>query len=164
MLIIIYNLQGTLTFKGFATGDAFDSSNRLKAVSGTIGTRINVTGTLGDTDTKEYMLAGGLGGGIGSILYQEAGNDTLTFYSYNHKGDVHSLIDENENIVALYEYDAFGNILTEAIDDASTNSFTFSTREFSELSDLGHWYAREYDPFVGRRICLTLFHPSENFT
>lgn len=103
-----------------------------------------------DTDTKEYMLAGGLGGGIGSIVYQEAGDDTLTFYSYNHKGDVHSLIDENENIAALYEYDAFGNILTSAIDDNSTNSFSFSTREFSELSGLGHWPVREYDQFIGR--------------
>ena len=55
------------------------------------------------SDTKEYMLAGGLGGGIGSIVYQEADDDTLTFCSYNHKGDVQALVDEDENIVALYE-------------------------------------------------------------
>ena len=83
---------------------------------------------LDDTDTKEYMLAGGLGGGIGSIVYQEASDDTLTFYSYNHKGDVHALLDESENIAALYEYDAFGNILTEAIDDDIENTFTITIR------------------------------------
>lgn len=300
-----YNtLQGTLTFKGFGAGDVFDASNRLKEVSGTIGTRINVTGTIddvggadavwvtpnddelkkvqadvtdglwvargvevqdsndneilaagkdnagntatdfsdsvvldanvsitysydnkgnlieradgsdtvyfeyyqigllkqvrnadgdsenyyydalgrrymiityadsgssydtrtfvfsgasvireledADTTTMEYLKAGGLGGGIGSVVYSEASDDTITFYTYNHRGDVAALIDDSEDIVALYDYDAWGNLLTDATD--VSNYFTFSTREFGELSGLGHWSAREYDPFAGRWI------------
>lgn len=106
----------------------------------------------GDTVDYEYMLAGGLGGGIGSIVYQEASDDTLTYYTYNHRGDVSALADENENVVGFYGYDAFGNLLTDAIDAGTDNFFNFSTREFSDLSGLGHWYAREYDPFTGRWI------------
>jgi RHS repeat-associated protein len=74
----------------------------------------------------------------------------LTFYSYNHKGDVQALLSESEDILVLYEYDAFGNLLTDASD--VSNEFTFSTREFSEISGLGHWPVREYDPFIGRWI------------
>jgi RHS repeat-associated protein len=102
-----------------------------------------------DTVTYENFSASGLGGGIGSIVYQEVGDDTITFYTYNHKGDVFVLIDENEDIAALYEYDAFGNVLTE-VDNGTDNNFTFSTREFSEVSGLGHWPVREYDSFAGR--------------
>jgi len=102
----------------------------------------------GATTNIEYGIAGGFGGGIGAIAYQEASNDTITFYSYNHKGDVAALLGENESVVALYEYDAFGNVLTDATD--VSNNFTFSTREFSEVSGLGHWPMREYDAFAGR--------------
>jgi hypothetical protein len=103
-----------------------------------------------DTVTYENFTAGGLGGGIGSIAYREAGDDTITFYSYNHKGDVFALVDENENIVVLYYYDAWGNVMAEAVDDGTGNEFKFSTREFSDVSGLGHWPVREYDAFAGR--------------
>jgi RHS repeat-associated protein len=102
------------------------------------------------TVEMEYGLAGGLGGGIGAIAYSETSNDTITFYSYNHKGDVYALIDENENMSALYDYDAWGNKLTEAVYSDVDNKFNFSTREFSDVSGLGHWPVREYDPFTGR--------------
>jgi hypothetical protein len=72
-----------------------------------------------DSVTYENFIAGGLGGGIGSIAYQEVGDDTITFYTYNHKGDVFALLDENENISALYDYDAWGNVLTQAINDST---------------------------------------------
>ena len=39
---------------------------------------------------------------------------------------------------------------TEVVDDATDNDFTFSTREYSDVSGLGHWPVREYDPFIGR--------------
>ncbi len=131
-MIVSYN--GSYDTKTFA----FSGSSIIKEIED------------GDTVIYEYILSPGLGGGIGSILYQITADDTYTYYTYNHKGDVSALLDEAEDIVALYEYDAFGNILTSAIDDNSTNTFTFSTREFSELSGLGHWPVREYDPFVGR--------------
>jgi RHS repeat-associated protein len=103
-----------------------------------------------DTVTYENFSAGGLGGGIGSIAYSKASNDTITFYTYNHKGDVYALVDDVEDLVACYDYDAWGNLMTAAIDNSTDNDFTFSTREFSDVSGLGHWPVREYDPFTGR--------------
>jgi RHS repeat-associated protein len=111
----------------------------------------SVARELDDTITAfEYGTTGGLGGGIGSVAYSLTADDTVTFYSYNHKGDVYALVDANDNIAALYDYDGFGNIMTQAIDANVDNKFTFSTREFSGVSGLGHWPVREYDPFIGR--------------
>jgi RHS repeat-associated protein len=103
-----------------------------------------------DSVTIEYFHEGGLGGGIGSILYSKTSEDTMHFYAYNHKGDVYALINETENITAVYDYDAWGNKLTEVAYNVTDNNFTFSTREFSDVSGLGHWPERGYDAFAGR--------------
>jgi len=158
-----YYQNGLLKMVALANGDSevyhYDALGRrymIVSYNGSYDTQTfafmgsTIIGEIDDTDTKEYILAGGLGGGIGTIVYQEAGDDTLTFYSYNHKGDVSALVDESEDIVALYKYDAFGNILTDAIDNGTESYFTFSTREYSTLSGLGHWPVREYDPFTRR--------------
>ncbi len=59
---------------------------------------------------REYIRGGGLGGGIGSIIYCKEGSDYYYFH-YNpwpgrHKGDVISITDADKEEVAYYEYDA----------------------------------------------------------
>ena len=56
---------------------------------------------------REYIRGGGLGGGIGSIIYCKEGSSYYYFH-YNHKGDVVSVTDANKTEVAYYEYDAWG--------------------------------------------------------
>ena len=50
------DVVAVLNFKGFGSGDAFDASNRLKEVSGNIGTRIDVTGTVSDTGSAIHSV------------------------------------------------------------------------------------------------------------
>jgi YD repeat-containing protein len=62
---------------------------------------------------KEYVRGLDLGGGIGGIIYQKKGSDYY-YYHYNHKGDVVALTDGDGRLAAFYEYDAWGNTMTEA--------------------------------------------------
>ena len=62
---------------------------------------------------KEYVRGLDMGGGIGSIIYQKKSSDYF-YYHYNHKGDVVALTDANGKLAAFYEYDAWGNVMTEA--------------------------------------------------
>jgi len=70
-----------------------------------------------------------LGGGIGSIAYQIDGAD-YRYYHYNHKGDTGALTDEDAKIVAWYEYDAWGNVVTEWEASGVDNEFRFSTKQW----------------------------------
>jgi len=115
------NLQGTLTFKGFASGDAFDSSNRLKSVSGNIGTRVNVTGTLDDA------------GGVGEVWVTPNDNITKRVQAEVNDGlwiarNV-KLLDSNDNEIVAMGYDDAGNTATDSVDTVSLDddvSITYS--------------------------------------
>lgn len=72
------------------------------------------------------------------------------YYLYNHLGSVIALIDESGDVVAQYEYDAWGNISKEVGD--IENPFRFAGREWDEESGLYYCRARYYDPSVGRFI------------
>ena len=67
-----------------------------------------------------------LGGGIGGILYcKESGS--FYYYHYDGSGNVTSVTDGDGVEVAIYEYDSFGNVLTEA--GSLANEFRFSTKQ-----------------------------------
>jgi len=115
-----------------------------------------------NTLTYRYVrnAATDLGGGIGSIAYQIEGSD-YRYYHYNHKGDVHALTDDSKNIIAWYEYDAWGAPVTVWEASGVENEFRFSTKQWDEVpddgsgnrpADLGLIYfgARYYDPELGR--------------
>ncbi len=100
-----------------------------------------------------------LGGGIGSIIYQiDAAEEPrdYRYYHYNHKGDTGALTDEDGDIVAWYEYDAWGNVVTEWEASGVENEFRFSTKQWdatpSGPPDVGLIYfgARYLDTELGR--------------
>jgi len=112
-----------------------------------------------DNDTppnvlKEYIRGLELGGGIGGIIYQkiipEEGPDRFYHYHYNHKGDVVALTDGDGNLAAYYEYDAWGNTMTEAEVSDVDNPYRYSTKEWDEKSGLYYFGARYYYPEAGR--------------
>ena len=98
---------------------------------------------------KEYIRGLDLGGGIGGIIYQEKGSDYY-YYHYNHKGDVVALTDANEKLAAYYEYDAWGNTMTEAEAEGVDNPCRYSTKEWDQKSGLYYFGARYYSPEIGR--------------
>ena len=74
------------------------------------------------------------------------------FYLKDGLGSIVALIDENENVVASYEYDAFGSIVGET--SSVWNPYRFTAREYDP--DTGDYYyrARTYKPETGRFLQL----------
>jgi len=102
-----------------------------------------------DVVAKEYVRGLDLGGGIGGIIYQKKGADYYC-YHYNHKGDVVALTDGNAKLAAYYEYDAWGNVMTESEKTGVDNPYRYSTKEWDEKSGLYYFGARYYSPEIGR--------------
>jgi RHS repeat-associated protein len=73
------------------------------------------------------------------------------FYHKNHLGSITAMTDISQNIVKSYEYDAFGNILSET-GSLAHNPFTYTGREYHVPSGLYYYRARFYDPQLGRFI------------
>ncbi len=78
-------------------------------------------------------------------------NDVDKRYEYHHVNALGSnivLTDDNQNVLARYEYDVFGAIRTET--GTSDNTRKFTGKEFDADSNLYYYAARYYDPYIGR--------------
>ena len=87
-------------------------------------------------------------------------NAVTYYYAHNWRGDITSIYDGDGNMVAKYEYDAWGNVLT--VTDANNKSITdknhianlnpFRYRSYYYDSESGLYYlmSRYYDPVVHR--------------
>ncbi|GAB4196182.1 MAG: hypothetical protein Tsb002_29360 [Wenzhouxiangellaceae bacterium] len=69
-------------------------------------------------------------------------------YHADHLGSIRYLSDDNGLVVNRYTYDAFGNRL-HAIETVP-QPFSFTGREWDELTQLYHFRARAYDAAIGR--------------
>jgi len=166
-----YNLQNRLEIVDYASGDDvqyfYDAIGRkYMATYGTYsggsltGVQDSLTGKYvyaggvviaeldnSDNLVKEYVRGLSLGGGIGGILYCKDGSN-FYYYHYDGNGNVTSVTDGDGKEVAIYEYDCFGNVLTEAA--SLSNDFKFSTKQADKRGQLIDFGARWYDPEVGR--------------
>ena len=78
-------------------------------------------------------------------------NDVDKRYEYHHVNALGSNIvstDDNQNVLARYEYDVFGAIRNET--GTSDNTRKFTGKEFDADSNLYYYGARYYDPYIGR--------------
>ena len=78
-------------------------------------------------------------------------NDVDRRYEYHHLNALGSNIvstDDNQNVLARYEYDVFGAIRSET--GTSDNTRKFTGKEFDADSNLYYYAARYYDPYIGR--------------
>ena len=87
-------------------------------------------------------------------------NAVTYYYAHNWRGDITSIYDGDGNMVAKYEYDDWGNVLT--VTDANNKSITdknhianlnpFRYRSYYYDSESGLYYlmSRYYDPVVHR--------------
>jgi len=97
------------------------------------------------------------GGGSGSVwaidypLMMRRDSENY-FYMKDKLGSVVGLLDDEENVVASYEYDAFGSIVGET--SSVWNPYRFTAREWDP--DTGDYYyrARTYKPETGRFMQL----------
>jgi RHS repeat-associated protein len=118
------------------------------------------TDTVLRTYTWGLDLSGSLeaAGGIGGLLavHDEtvgAGEDYV--YTYDHLGNVGQLVDldaasATAAVVAHYEYDPYGNVVTQSGPYADTNPFRFSTKYHDAETGLVYYGYRYYSPRLGR--------------
>ena len=88
-----------------------------------------------------------------AMTYQSADDDPQTYYYVlNLQGDVVKLVDASGAEVASYEYDAWGNVLSQSGSMASTNPLRY--RGYYHDSETGFYYlqSRYYDPTMHRFI------------
>jgi RHS repeat-associated protein len=90
-------------------------------------------------------------GGIGGLL---ARTDNATgqsaFYHADGNGNITSLVNGQQLLVARYTYDPFGNTLSKSGPLADANLYRFSSKEYHQPSGLVYYLYRFYDPNLQR--------------
>jgi RHS repeat-associated protein len=77
-------------------------------------------------------------------------NGSYYYYVYNGHGDVIQVLDESGNTVNTYQYDEWGNILSQ--NEQIANPIRYAGEYYDEESGLYYLRARYYDPLLGRFI------------
>ena len=89
-----------------------------------------------------------------NLLYREvAASQTVSvaeeyYYLYNAHGDVTALLDTNGKVSATYDYDAFGNIISQT--GNANNNITYAGYQYDKETDLYYLNARYYDSKIAR--------------
>ncbi len=83
-------------------------------------------------------------------------------YHVSGHGDVTALTDENGNVVAEYQYDAWGNIISSTGSMKDNNPYRYAGYRYDEMTGLYYLMARYYDATDGRFITLDTFHGFED--
>ncbi len=74
------------------------------------------------------------------------------FYHADGSGNITTMVNDKQLIVARYIYDPFGNILAASGTLADVNSYRFSSQEYHQPSGLSLYLYRAYDPNLQRFI------------
>jgi RHS repeat-associated protein len=110
-----------------------------------------------ELDAQNSILATYIHGpGIDEPLMMER-DGKIYYFIPDALGSIRALVDTNGFIRQMYEYSSFGviRILDEEgapipINEAITNPYTFTGREFDPETGLYYYRARYYDPSIGR--------------
>ena len=107
---------------------------------------------IADIDGKGDVVASYIwGAGIDNLLAIHIGG--ATYYPLTDvQGTIWGYADANNAIVARFEYDAWGNILsaTSSVSELVRNRYRFQCREWSAATGLVNFRARWYDAVTGR--------------
>jgi RHS repeat-associated protein len=99
--------------------------------------------------------AGGIGGLLGRTdcgLLNQGSSAASAYYYSDGNGNVSALMDANQNVVARYLYDPFGNVLSQSGPLAEANLYRFSSKEAHPSSGLIYYVYRFYEPATQRWI------------
>ncbi|MBR4617680.1 MAG: RHS repeat-associated core domain-containing protein, partial [Kiritimatiellae bacterium] len=95
--------------------------------------------------SETFQGAGGVGGLLSTSI-----NGQFYLPTYDNNGNVTKYIDENGNVVASYEYDDFGRIISLAGSMANFFCMRFSTKYFDYETGLYYYGYRFYSPVFMR--------------
>ncbi|MCZ7592437.1 MAG: RHS repeat-associated core domain-containing protein [Kiritimatiellae bacterium] len=112
----------------------------------------------GNTPVRSYIWGLDLSqslqgaGGVGGLLaIVDIADDSVYYAAYDGNGNLTALVDSLDgDQSAIYEYDAYGNIIRLSGEYASQNPFRFSTKYADDETDLVYYGYRFYSPGLGR--------------
>jgi RHS repeat-associated protein len=166
-----YDANGNLTHKNSIQQYYYDTVNRLNkfvSESGTAttyayrgdGLRMSKTTDVNSINFyyhKKQIVNERAGANIshsilGKKLISREHNGAKSFYVYNSRGDVTSLVNNAGSVVNSYDYEDYGdfNRITETVD----NPFKYSGQYHDQESDLYYLSARYYSPKMRRFITV----------
>lgn len=181
-----YDNSGNLLSDGQKTY-TYDALNRLKTVKDSSGNTIATLSYRADgMRTSMTMSTGGIdyhydknknviaetkglpGGGIQVLATYTYNSDNLPvsmnrggttyYYQLNAHGDVTKLTDGNGAVVATYEYDAYGNIISET--GTVENPYRYAGYRYDKVTGLYYLKARYYDSKNGRFLTRDTYQGS----
>ncbi len=123
------------------TYDGF--GNRTKIVKTKDGSSMTTTADYNADVVQSYVY-----GENGQLLAMKKGGATY-FYHYNAHGDVIALTDAQGNVVARYEYDTWGQLLSKSGEMAAENPYRYAGYQYDEETGLYYLMARYYHPTHG---------------
>ena len=152
-----YQLVSVATNGVFAESYTYDALNRRVTTTTLEGTTRHVYDdnwqVVADIDEQGNVVASYTWGeGIDKLLAVTVGG--ATYYALTDiQGTVWGYVDSQNNIVARWEYDAWGNVLSEEIDSSAALArlrYRFQGREWSAATGLINFRMRWYDAETGR--------------
>lgn len=105
-----------------------------------------VTYTRGWDLSGNFQGAGGIGGMLGMTTAVQTDNYTHYFYNCDGQGNITGIIDTNQNLVANYAYEPFGNLLSQSGSLTNLSRYRFSSKEWHPQSGAYLYEYRAYDP------------------
>jgi RHS repeat-associated protein len=106
-----------------------------------------------ETDQSGNMIASYVYDNANRPLSMTRGGKTYTFHTNAH-GDVTTVTDEAGATAASFEYDAWGNILTETGTFASQVPYRYAGYRYDAETKLYYLQQRYYNPDIGRFLTL----------
>ena len=151
-----YQLVSVATNGVFAESYAYDALGRRVSTTTLEGTTRHVYDdnwqVVADLDEQDNVIASYTwGGGIDNLLSVKVGGST--YYPLTDiQGTVWGYVDSQNNVVACWRYDAWGNVLDEevAVPALANVRYRFQCREWSAATGLINFRMRWYDAETGR--------------
>ena len=153
----------TMTWaNGRSLATASDGTNSLSFTYDDSGLRTSKT--VGSTTYRYYYAGGKLmrmtwGGNTIDFFYDESGlpyamkhNGTVYYYVTNLQGDVMRVVNASGTVVASYDYDPYGKVLSATGTLANVNPLRYRAYVYDQETGFYYLQSRYYDPVVGRFI------------
>lgn len=112
-----------------------------------------VTYTRGNDLSGTLQGAGGIGGLLARTdhrLLAIGDANATAYYHADGNGNVTALLNANQIVVAKYQYDPYGNVLSQSGSLAAANTYQFSSKEVHANSGLVYYLYRFYDANLQR--------------
>ena len=121
-------------------------------------TRNQMDGSWMDWQTTDsYTLGSGV---VGYVISDHLSNGTDLFYHYDPIGNVLMISNASGDTIASYCQEGFGNVIQTV--GSVDNDYHLTTKETDSDTGLYYFYARWYDPEIGRFVSKDII-PSINF-